>query len=47
MVNEADGQVTLRFEVLSGTLERTVTVMFETESGTATEESKNPYHNAR
>jgi hypothetical protein len=37
-VNEVDGQAVLNVEVLSGILETTVTVMFQTMSGAATEE---------
>lgn len=36
IVNEADGQVTLFVEVLNGTLQRPVTVLFTTNEGTAT-----------
>ena len=36
-VNEPDGQVTLSFEVLMGTLEREVTVRFMTQPDSATE----------
>lgn len=35
-VNEIDGQVVLIVDVLNGTLERSVTVLFETSPGTAT-----------
>ena len=37
-VNETDPEATLFVVLLNGTLERTVTVRFETSSGTATQE---------
>ena len=37
-VNEADGEVLLNVEVLSGTLERSVEIFFGTSPGTATEQ---------
>ncbi len=37
IVNEADGSVTLNVEVLEGTLERSVTVLFDTSPGSASE----------
>ena len=40
-VNEEDGSVTLIILLISGTLERDVTVPFFTSSGTATEEGIN------
>ena len=41
MVNEVDGSVTLFVEVLDGTLERSVTVLFFTTPGTATQDGMN------
>ncbi len=39
-VREIDGQVILNVEILEGTLERNVTVQFETRPGTATEDGE-------
>jgi hypothetical protein len=36
-VNEVDGQVELIVEVINGTLERNVSILFETSPGEATE----------